>query len=86
MNMVCIGVRPSPVIKSVNIEVRPTAARMKFKKIAAKMINMIIAVVRIVPSMANFSIGMVNVRLAAANPRDAITPRAAPSVGVATPA
>ena len=60
--------------------------RTKFKKTAAMIINMIIAVVLMVPSIACRSMSMLSFPLNAANPNAATTPKEAASVGVATPA
>jgi hypothetical protein len=59
--------------------------RTKFRNIAANTINMIIAVVRIVPSKASRSILKLRVRKQAAMISAMTTPMEAASVGVATP-
>ena len=62
--------------------VTPMKPRMKFKNTAARMISMIMAVVRIVPSKASRSILNVNARFQAANMSAKQTPTDAASVGV----
>ena len=86
ISMVAKGERPRPVTKSASAWVSPMTDSTKFRKTAARMISMIIAVVRMVPSIAARSMDKVSVRLAAARPRAATTPRDAASVGVAMPA
>jgi hypothetical protein len=60
--------------------------RIKFRNTAARMISMIIAVVRMVPSNASRNMRRVKERVQAARPSANTTPSEAASVGVATPA
>ena len=86
ISMVCIGVQPSPVPKSANACVNPMIDSTKFRKTAAIMINLITAVVRMVPSIAWRNISRVSMPFVAASANTATTPSEAASVGVARPA
>lgn len=73
-------------MKSESAWVRPTAASVTLRRIAATMISITMAVVRMAPSMASRSIWKLGERLAAARISEATTPSEAASVGVARPA
>ncbi|CFN80424.1 Uncharacterised protein [Bordetella pertussis] len=66
--------------------VRPVADMTKFRKLAASTISMIMAVERMVPSIASRSMVQVRRRNQAARISAPSTPSAAASVGVARPA
>ena len=85
IHMVCIGVRPLWVIRSVTCRPMPTDVTTKLRKVAAIRISMIITVVRMVPSSASASIAQVSRRFQAASAKAIRTPSAADSVGVARP-
>ena len=86
VSMVCIGVQPSPVPKSATACVNPMIDSTKFRKTAAIMINLITAVVRMVPSIAWRNISRVGMPFVAASANTATTPSEAASVGGARPA
>ena len=66
--------------------VTPRKPSTKLRKIAASTMSMIIAVVRIVPSNAAFSMFQLRVRVQTESTSAKQTPTEAASVGVATPA
>ena len=70
----------------VSASVRPVADMTKFRKLAATTISMIMAVERMVPSIASRSMVQVRQRNQAARISAPSTPSAAASVGVARPA
>ena len=85
-SIVSMGVQPRFSMVSRIAWVTPMKPRTKFRNTAARMISMIMALERMVPSKAAFSISTLSARFIAAMTKAKTTPMEAASVGVAMPA